>query len=401
MSGRIVITGVAVISPVGTGLSGLFAALEQGAPGIGKIGNFEADEYPSRLGAEVKKSGGVERRLSSEDRKELFLVEALEQLAVTHSFRAAAPESRMLSLGAGLDYFDLSGYTESPDAAHGTWQEWSRNTLTMARELAGRFGIAGEIDVNVTACVASSQALGLAFRRLKRLPLGTMFISGGVDSMLNPLHYMGFHKLGALSDWQENPAEACRPFDRHRRGLVLGEGAALFTLQREETAPPGTILAEIAGYAATMDAYMVTDPDPAGTALALAAQRALQEAGVGPGEVDCVHLHGTGTLKNEPAEAAAVQLIFPDRFRDIPVFSMKGQVGHLIAGCGAMEMVGVVHSLLSQSVPPTVNFTEPDPAVPLRVVTGTPLRMPIRTVLKLNAAFGGQNTALVVKKYEP
>jgi 3-oxoacyl-[acyl-carrier-protein] synthase II len=211
---------------------------------------------------------------------------------------------------------------------------------------------------------------------------------------------MGFQKLGALSAWEGRPEEACRPFDRKRCGLVLGEGAALFALQRADDAPPGSALAEIAGYASTMDAHMVTDPDPAGTGLAAAGRKALDEAGLTPDDIDCVHLHGTGTLKNEPAEAAAMRLLFPDRWRSVPVYSMKGQVGHLIAGCGAMEMVGVLYSLLSGTAPPTVNFREQDPEAPLRVITGEPLSMEIRTVLKLNAAFGGQNTALVVKRHE-
>jgi 3-oxoacyl-[acyl-carrier-protein] synthase II len=400
MRNRIVITGAGVVSPVGTGLGELFAALEKGTPGIGRISNFEAGVYPSRLGAEVKNEGEVPLFPSHVDRKEIFLAGALEQLSAGPSFRAAEPADRLLCLGAGIDYFDLPGYVTAGPGADGTWQTHSRNTLTMARELAGRFGIGGDVTVNVTACVASSQALGLSFRRLLRMKPGTLVVSGGVDSMLNPLHYMGFHKLGALSDWDGDPATACRPFDKNRRGLVLGEGAALFTLQHAASANGATVLGEIAGYASTMDAHMVTDPDPSGGALAMAARQALAEAGIGPDEVDCVHLHGTGTLKNEPAEAAAMALIFPDRYRDIPVFSLKGQVGHLIAACGAMELAAVFYSLRTQSVPPTVNFAEPDPEVPLRVVTGEPLRMEIRNILKLNAAFGGQNTALVVKRHE-
>jgi 3-oxoacyl-[acyl-carrier-protein] synthase II len=401
MNGRIVITGAGVVSPVGCGLDDVFAALEKGIPGSGHIRNFAAEVYPSRLGAEVKDSGEVSMLPSHVDRKEIFLAKAMGQLSTGAAFQFSKPHERLFHLGAGIDYFDLPGYAESDSAEAGNWQAYSRNTLTMTRELAHRYEIAGDITVNVTACVASSQALGLSFRRLRRMKPGTLAISGGVDSMLNPLHYMGFHKLGALSDWNGDPALACRPFDKNRRGLVLGEGAALFTLQQASSAQPESVLAEIAGYASTMDAYMATDPDPSGAALARAALNAMAEAGVGSDGIDCVHLHGTGTQKNEPAEAAAMRLIFSERYRDIPVFSMKGQVGHLIAGCGAMEMVGVLYSLQTQSVPPTVNFSEPDPDVPLRVISGEPLKMKIRTILKLNAAFGGQNTALVVKRYEP
>lgn len=400
MKRRIVITDVGVVSPVGCGFDEVCEALECGTSGIGLIQNFASDAYPCRLGAEVKEHGEVAVFPPSVDRKEVFLTSVLAQLGSGAAFQGAQPGDRLFHLGAGIDNFNLPGYTESV-TAQGEWQPYSRNTLTVARELAQRFDIAGEVSVNLTACVASSQALGLSFRRLRHMEPGALAISGGVDSMLNPLHYMGFHKLGALSDWNGDPAQACRPFDKNRRGLVLGEGAALFTLQHEVSAAPGSILAEIAGYASTMDAYMVTDPEPTGGALARAARTAIAEAGITPDDIDCIHLHGTGTLKNEPAEAAAVRRIFPERFRDIPVFSMKGQMGHLISGCGAMEMVGVIYSLQSQSVPVTVNFSEPDPDVPLRVVTGQRLKMNIDNILKLNAAFGGQNTALVVKRYEP
>ncbi len=401
MTQRVVITGASVVSPAGCGLAALFDAIGGGTPAIGEIAAFDPDAYPCRLGAEVKDRGERRPSPSSVDRKELFLDETLGRLAETPPFRRRAPVDRMLHLGAGLDYFDLEGYVESSAAAAGDWQPYSRNTLTMARELARRHDIAGELSVNVTACVASSQALGLSFRRLKALPPGKVAVAGGADSMVNPLHYMGFHKLGALSPWTGTPEEACRPFDRNRCGLVLGEGAALFVLEQAADADEGTVLAEIAGYASTMDAYMVTDPEPSGAPLAAAALRALGEAGLSPDDVDCVHLHGTGTIKNELAETAAMRRIFPDRYRDIPVYSMKGQVGHLIAGCGAMEMAGVLYSIATQSVPPTVNFRDPDPDVPLRVVAGKPLATDIRNVLKLNAAFGGQNTALVVKQYEP
>lgn len=401
MTRRVVITGAAAVSPAGCGLPALFDAIGGGTPGIGEIAAFDPGTYPCRLGAEVKDRGELRPTPSSVDRKELFLGEALRRIAGERPFRRRDPADRMLHVGVGLDYFDLEGYAESAAAASGDWHPYSRNTLTMARELARRHDIAGELSVNVTACVASSQALGLSFRRLKSLPPGKLAVSGGADSMLNPLHYMGFHKLGALSPWTGRPGEACRPFDRNRCGLVLGEGAALFALQQAGDADGEDVLAEIAGYASTMDAYMVTDPEPSGAPLAEAALRALAEAGLSPGDVDCVHLHGTGTVKNELAETAAMRRVFGDRYRDIPVYSMKGQVGHLIAGCGAMEMIGVLYSIATRSVPPTVNFRDPDPDVPLRVVTGEPLSMDIRNVLKLNAAFGGQNTALAVRRYEP
>jgi 3-oxoacyl-(acyl-carrier-protein) synthase len=149
-----------------------------------------------------------------------------------------------------------------------------------------------------------------------------------------------------------------------------------------------------------MDACSVTDPEPGGESLAKAALQSIEEAGIQPDAIDCVHLHGTGTPKNAPAESNAMKIVFREKFRDIPVFSLKGQTGHLIAACGALELLGVIYSLRFQKVPPTINFQEPDPSAPLRVITGKPLDREIRYVLKLNSAFGGQNSAFVVKRHD-
>ena len=149
-----------------------------------------------------------------------------------------------------------------------------------------------------------------------------------------------------------------------------------------------------------MDAYMVTDPHPDGRYIANAALEAIKDADISTQDIDCVHLHGTGTYKNALAEAKAMELIFGERFREIPVFSLKGQIGHLIGACGALEIVGVIYSLQKQKVPATVNFKDPDPEVPLRVIKDESIDLEICHVLKLNSSFGGQNTAFVLRKYE-
>lgn len=216
--------------------------------------------------------------------------------------------------------------------------------------------------------------------------------------MLSHLHYMGFYNLGALSDWAGEASGACRPFDRRRCGLVIGEGAAVYLLEDEAQADPAKILCRLSGYASTMDAYMVTDPDPSAVRLAEAALLAIADAGLSPDDIDSVDLHGTGTVKNALAEAKALEIVFPGRWRDIPVFALKGQIGHLIGACGAMELLGVIDTLREQRILPSANCDEPDPELPLNIVRGQPLAMPIRHILKLNAAFGGQNTALVLSQ---
>ena len=397
-SSTVVITGMGIASPVGTGMDEVMSAIELGTRGTGIIEGFDSSRYPARLGAEVRKAGKVVRLNAGADRKAEFIRMAMEELFARYpGIGKYAPGDRYMFMGTGIDYFDLNGLAGEWDGAPGGWEAHCRRSCEVVAGLAEEFGISGGISVNVSACVASAQSIGLAFRML-RSEGGRIAVTGGFDSMLNPLHYMGFYKLGALADWKGDPGGACRSFDRKRSGLVIGEGAMACMMQRLDEAGPGEAMMELAGYASTMDAYLVTDPDPEARALAESAVLAMEDAGISPADVDCVHLHGTGTVKNAYAESRAMERIFPGRWKDIPVYSMKGQVGHLIGACTAVELSAVKYCLDRQEIPAVVADDEPDPDIPLRVVRGTPLRMPIRTILKLNAAFGGQNTAMILRR---
>ncbi len=399
--GRVVITGAGAVSAAGNSVAEVMLSIETARKCSGEMRSFDTSRLPAKVGAEVRLGERVNLPDSAVDRKEVFLDMALGELFSSSEWlNRYEPAERILNIGAGMDYFDLPGYIASGEGRKGNWRGYSRKSYAAAEALAGKYGLGGGCLVNVTACVASSQAVGLSLRMLKREG-GRVIVTGGFDSMLNHLHYMGFCMLGALSSWEGSPEEACRPFDRQRSGLVLGEGACVLAMQALEDARPGSILAEVAGYGSTMDAYMVTDPDPEGTGMAKAAEEAISEAGISANDIDCVHLHGTGTIKNELAEYRVMRRIFGERAADVPVYSMKGQVGHLIGACGAIELLGVIYSLKNQAVPVTVNYSEPDPEVPLKVIKDEPLHMDITHVLKLNAAFGGQNTALVLKRYQP
>jgi 3-oxoacyl-[acyl-carrier-protein] synthase II len=352
------------------------------------------------LAGEARSFGQIIRTPSNIDRKEYFIKKALKELLTTANFIGKyGPEDISLCLGLGIDYFDLTGYVNSGKAAKGDWHDYIFRSTKAIQKITEENNISGGNYINVAACVASSQAIGLAYRMIHE-ENNKAVIAGGSDSMLSPLHYMGFFKLGALSQWEGEPSEACRPFDRKRGGLVLGEGSALFLMENAALADKNKIMAEITGYSSTMDAYMVTDPEPSGEVLSRAALEALREANITPDDIECVHLHGTGTYKNALAETKAMELIFGPRYSEIPVFSLKGQVGHLIGACGAVEMLAVIYSLTKQIMPPTVNFEEPDPEVPLKVIKGDPLKMKINNILKLNSSFGGENTAIIARKYE-
>jgi 3-oxoacyl-[acyl-carrier-protein] synthase II len=393
---RVMISAISIVSPIGTGRDEFFSGIEKNVSGTGVITCFHTDFFPVALGAEARVGGGVIAGEEGTDRRELFNEIALGELFRCHSLDRYASDERVLIAGCGVDFFRLAKYAESKDLERHCWQRYSNNSCLMFARYAQQFKISGGTIVNASACVASSQAIGLAFRMLSKGDKKCI-IAGGVDSMLNPLHYMGFYKLGALSDWKGDPGKSCRPFDRDRCGVVLGEGAAYYLLENETYAKRSEALAWITGYSSTIDSYLITDPEPGGRFLAHAACEAIAQSGITPGQIDCVHAHGTGTLKNDIAECNAMKLIFGTRYREVPVFSLKAQVGHLIGACGAVELGAVLYSFEKQVVPATCNFETPDPAADLCVLK-TPMKKSINYILKLNAAFGGQNTALVLKK---
>jgi 3-oxoacyl-[acyl-carrier-protein] synthase II len=399
MRSRVFITGSAGMTPLGATTEEILEGIGSERKGMGHLTNVDAREFPCSYAAEARQGDSVISTAHSVDRKAYFLESSLQNLFDTCGWLGRyEPGKRHISIGAGLDYLDFIGLCgEGPGRCEMAEHHASRS-FDVVENLSETYGIKGGVHINVTACVASSQSVGLAFRMLREHP-DRMLITGGFDSMLNHLHYMGFYKLGALSAWEGDVSGACRPFDSSRTGVVLGEGAAVFALESGENAREETIMAEITGYASTMDAYLPTDPDPSGSMLAAAAREAIKDAGISADEIDCVHVHGTGTYKNDLAEAAALKIVFGDRYTDIPVYSMKGQVGHLIGACGAMEIFGVLYSIRNQMVPVTVNCEKRDPDIPLNVITDGPVSCRINNVLKLNSAFGGQNTAIVFRKY--
>lgn len=395
MTSRVFLCGAGVVSPIGTTWDEFCQGVLEGRHGSAELSVFDGSLLAVRHAAEARWGGRVVPSAPEDDRKSIFLSMAADELLVSHrGWRKIEADRRWALLGGGIEHFDLPGYTADPNP---DWRIYQSRYREAVDDVCDRHGAQGLRSVNVSACVGATQALGVAFRHVRRDPK-LAILAGGADSMLSPLHYMGFHHLGALSEWKGDPTLACRPFDADRCGIVLGEGAGLTVVQSELTADPSEILAEIAGYGTTLDAHMVTDPDPEGVHLAQAALDAIDDAKIRPEDIDCVHLHGTGTPKNEPAEAAAMRRIFGARASSIPVYSLKGQVGHLVGACGAVETLAAALCLREQVVLPTVNCLRLDTTLGLRVVQGSPLRKPMRYLLKLNAAFGGQNAALVLRR---
>jgi len=418
---RVAVTGVGVVSPIGTGVEAFFGGLREATSGIDRIRAFDASAFPTQLAAEVRDLDldaialpEEERALLGRDPKSLFgLAAAREALADAFGAARAAehlPAHRVACMVAsGLeifhlpeilahmhdDHFDAGAMlAQHNDDAHGFALQLPADTA--ARCIAREAGAAGLFSVNVSACAAGTQALGEAWLAI-RDDRADAVICGGYDSMVNPLGVGGFCMLEAMSQANELGAAASRPFDVRRDGFVLGEGAGFFVFEELEAARArgAHIHAEVLGYASTLDAYRVTDPPPDHAQAVRAMQRAIAEAGLTPGDVDYINAHGTATPKNDPAEALAIRTVFGDHALRVPVSSTKSQIGHLIGAAGAVELCAGLFALERGLLPATINLDQPDPECQLNHVARSPRPAEVKTFLSNSFGFGGQNACIV------
>jgi 3-oxoacyl-[acyl-carrier-protein] synthase II len=279
-------------------------------------------------------------------------------------------------------------------------REQEQEANMVVAHLANEFGVCGPAFNVLTACAASTQAIGEATMILRRGDADVV-IAGGAHSMIHPYGVTGFSRLTALSKLNDEYATASRPFDLTRDGFVLGEGASVLILEEYESARKRgvNILGEIIGYGSSADAFRITDQDPDGTGAGAGMRAALADADIGPLEVDYISAHGTGTKQNDQVETRAMKSVFGENMK-IPVSSIKSMVGHLIAAAGATELISCLMAIRHQMLPPTANLTTPDPDctldyVPLKARPGK-----VETCMKNSFGFGGQNDSLIVRKFK-
>jgi 3-oxoacyl-[acyl-carrier-protein] synthase II len=254
----------------------------------------------------------------------------------------------------------------------------------------------------LTACAASTQAIGEAMEILRRGDADVM-IGGGAHSMIHPFGVTGFNRLTALSTFNENPQCASRPFDASRGGFVLGEGAGMVILETLDHAiargAKDKILAEVVGYGSTADAYRITDQHPDGIGAVVAMREALQDAHLTPADVNYINAHGTGTKENDGNETGAIKKVFGDLAKSVPVSSIKSMMGHLIAAAGAVEMITCVLALRDQVLPPTINYENADPECDLDYVPNKARKARVEVAVSNSFGFGGQNDTIIVKRF--
>jgi 3-oxoacyl-[acyl-carrier-protein] synthase II len=270
-----------------------------------------------------------------------------------------------------------------------------------AYNIQARWGMGGPSLTLATACATGAQAIGEAFREIQA-GYAPLMIAGAVESTSHPMWVAGFAAMRALpSDSNDDPGKASRPFDASRAGFVLGEGAATLVLESLEHAQArgATILAEVLGFATSNDAYHPIAPIPEGTGAARAIRAALDDAGIAPEDVDHVNAHAASTPAGDLAEAAAIRLVFGERAESIPVTSIKGAVGHCMGASGAIETMVAVRTLTDQMIPPTRNYTTPDPEIGLDIVHGTARPAPVNVISKHSFGLGGQNACLILARW--
>ncbi len=434
MRHRVVITGMGWVTPLGHDLQTVWQRLLAGQSGIAPIRNFDARAFPTTFAAEVKDyqfpaalaAGGRHKNIS---RATFFVLDAAMQAWT----QAALPEPRSPQ-HARLDPFQIGTYLGSGEGSlafdtftRNALSSWNRQAEQLDMPTWGRlamqsFNAMAEIEqepalpINhlslefnacgpslncLTACAASTQALGEATEIIRRGDAQIM-ISGGAHSMIHPFGVTGFNRLTALSTFNDNPRGACRPFDATRSGFVIGEGAGVLILENlthalDRAAP---ILAEVVGYGSSADAYRVTDQHPEGRGAVMAINEALKDAGLTAADIDYINAHGTGTKENDSTETHAIKVAFGDQAKHVPISSIKSMMGHLIAAAGAVEAITCVLALRDQILPPTANYSVPDPECDLDYVPNSPRPAKVRTVMSNSFGFGGQNDTLIIRQFE-
>lgn len=410
MGGRVVITGMGVISPLGNELESFWSALVRGESGIRRITRFDASEFRTQIAGEVL---DFDPTLYM-DRKEARRMDRFTQFAL------GAAALAIEDAGLDLDREDrervgvilgsgIGGIATLEDQARLLYEKGPGRVSPFfvpmmignmaAGQIALAYGLYGPNVTLVTACASSNNAIGDAMRAIKYGEVDVV-ITGGAEAAITPLALAGFCSMKALSTRNEEPARASRPFDAGRDGFVMAEGAAILILESEEHARRrgARIYAEVAGYGLSCDAHHVTAPEPEGRGAALAMQRAMADAGVTPGEVDYINAHGTSTPLGDAAETAGIKRAFGTAASRVAVSSTKSMTGHLLGAAGALEAVVCVQAIRHGIIPPTINYETPDPECDLDYVPNKARKADVRVALSNGFGFGGHNATLCFRR---
>src|SRR2546423_5316072 len=413
MKRRVVVTGMGVITPVGNDVATTWRSLIEGKSGTAPITKFDASTFPVRFAAEVK---GFDP-LNYMERKEAKRADHYTQYAVAGARQAMTDASLVERNGMDPDRIGVIigsgiGGLKSFEEQHDVYRERGVGKISpffipmfIADIAAGivsmMFNAKGPNYATVSACATSAHAIGDAYRTIQYGDADVM-ITGGAEATVTPMAIGGFANMKALSERNDSPETASRPFDATRDGFVMGEGAGILILEELEHAlgRGATIYAEIVGYGATGDAYHLTAPAPDGEGAQRAMKRALKDAGLEPKDIQYINAHGTSTPANDLNETRAIQAVFGEYAKDVNVSSTKSATGHMLGAAGAGEGVISTMGLGNGGVPPTINYHHPDPDLDLHFTPNVCVDREVNAVISNSFGFGGHNTTLAIRRFE-
>jgi 3-oxoacyl-[acyl-carrier-protein] synthase II len=426
---RVVITGLGPVTPIGIGKEPYWRSLIEGKTGIDTVEfpNFDMEQFRTRIGAQIKgfaldhylpfhkgdrylgrasQFALVGAKLALEDAEiELLPREGVEGRYKLNHFD---PFKFGAVLGVAVENMEIMEGSYDNLLKHGGPRRISPFSLpnvytsSVAANITERFGMRGTTYVVSSACASASHAIATGYNRIQDGP-EDMILTGGSDACITPLTFGGFIALRAMSTRNDEPQKACRPFDLHRDGFVMAEGAGVIILEELNHAinRGAPIYAEIFGYGMTADAFHIAEPEPAAISLSKAIEQALKMGGVRPEEVDYINPHGTSTLLNDVTETTAIKRVFGEYAYKIPVSATKSMVGHLLGAAGGAEAIATVLTMNQGVIHPTVNYEFPDPECDLDYVPDGPREHEVRTALSVSAGFGGVNCVLLFRAFEP
>ena len=409
---RVVITGIGTVTNFGDGVETFWDSLLAGKSGIDKVQSFDVTDYPSKVGSEALHFNAGDymdpKEARRNDRYTQFAV-ASSRLALKdadHDPTTLNPDRFGVLIGSGIGGM-ITIQTQSRRLYDGGPRKVS--PFMIPSLIANIASGVGAIEVGargpnygiVSACASGTHSIGEAFHML-RDGLADIMLAGGSEAAITELGYAGFCSMKAMStSYNDAPQTASRPFDKGRDGFVMGEGSGVLVMETLEHAQArgATIYCEIAGYGATCDAFHITSPDPEGKALGAAIDHVIAEAGIQAGDVSYINAHGTSTPYNDKFETLAIKKALGDHAYKTLVSSTKGMTGHLLGAAGGIESAACVLAIRDGKVPPTVNYTDPDPDCDLDYVPNEMREAEVNVAICNNLGFGGHNATLLFKKF--
>ena len=412
MERRVVITGTGITSSVGNNTADFWDSLIHGRSGIGPVTRFDSEGFRTRIAGEVK-DFDISKYMSPKEARRLdefchYAVaasdEAMTEAGLPHDLANTDADKIGVMIGSGIGGMDTIEKQANTLKDRGPSKTSPLMIPMLISDMASgcismRYGAQGPNFCVVSACASACHSLGESFWIIKRGDANVM-ISGGAEATLNPLGMTGFCAMKAMSQRNDDPLRASRPFDAERDGFVMAEGAGILILEEYEHAKKrgANILAEIVGYGATGDAYHITSPAPGGAGAARAIKMALGHAGINAEQIDYINAHGTSTSLNDKFETAAIKAVLGDYAYKVAVSSTKSMTGHALGAAGGLETVVCTKVLQEGIIPPTTNYETPDPECDLNYTPNKAIEKDVEYAMNINLGFGGHNAVLLLKK---